>query len=61
MKIIQNGVKQVGKAIEIDHEGALMVKLPDSTIIRLNSGEITIRKSGIGIESFEKVGIQIDS
>lgn len=58
---IQNGVKQVGKAIEIDHEGALMVKLPDSTIIRLNSGEITIRKSGIGIESFEKVGIQIDS
>ena len=38
-----------------------MVKLPDSTIIRLNSGEITIRKSGIGIESFEKVGIQIDS
>lgn len=41
---IQNGVKQVGKAIEIDHEGALIVKLPTSSTIRLNSGEITIRK-----------------
>lgn len=41
---IQNGVKQMGKAIEIDQDGALIVKLPTSTTIRLNSGEVTIRK-----------------
>lgn len=43
VEFFRNGVKCSGKAVEIDSNGELIVKLENSSLYKFNSGEVTVQ------------------